>query len=281
MKKLSVFLSTILAIAIAISFTSCEDPAGVYKPAKKIAKVYEQELGEPEYLIQEWTWDGNKVATISYYYDGEFGGSDEFTYEGDRVIKIRDNYGYYAEYDYEDKQFEKIEYYTPENKLSAVATFQYDGKKISAVTLNTYIVEKNVISMVERGFLGKILPEEGMKVVAEKMANQSKETVVMTLSYDGDNVSALTTGSNVFNFSGYDTYSNVWYNFFPFSAHEADVNSEIFSKNNPGKSTITLAGNSITTTYIYTYEDNFPSTVQANTTFMETNMTKTMRFVYK
>ena len=29
-----VFLSTILAIAIAISFTSCEDPAGVYKPEK-------------------------------------------------------------------------------------------------------------------------------------------------------------------------------------------------------------------------------------------------------
>ena len=63
MKKLSVFLSTILTIAIvAIAFTSCEDPAGVYKPAKKIAKVYEQEVGEPEYLSQEWTWDGNKVA---------------------------------------------------------------------------------------------------------------------------------------------------------------------------------------------------------------------------
>jgi len=281
MKKLSVFLSTILAIAIvAISFTSCEDPAGVYKPEKKIAKVYEQEVGEPEYLSQEWTWDGNKVASISYYYDGEFGGKDEFTYDGDRVEKIRDNYGYYAEYEYNDKQYEKIEYYNPTNELLAEITFQYDGKKISVITLKSYVVDKNVIKMVERGFIGKMLPKEGMKVVAEKMADQSKETTVMSLSYDGDNISSLTTGSNVFSYSDYDTYSNIWFNFFPFSAYEADANSQIFSKNNPGKVVSQMGSINIPTTFIYTYDGNVPATIQANTTFMGTSSAKTTRFVY-
>ncbi|MGI5820980.1 MAG: hypothetical protein ACOX5L_02815 [Bacteroidales bacterium] len=281
MKKLSVFLSTILTIAIvAIAFTSCEDPAGVYKPAKKIAKVYEQEVGEPEYLSQEWTWDGNKVASISYYYDGEFGGKDEFTYDGDRVEKIRDNYGYYAEYEYNDKQYEKIEYYNPTNELLAEITFQYDGKKISVITLKSYVVDKNVIKMVERGFIGKMLPKEGMKVVAEKMADQSKETTVMSLSYDGDNISSLTTGSNVFSYSDYDTYSNIWFNFFPFSAYEADANSQIFSKNNPGKVVSQMGSINIPTTFIYTYDGNVPATIQANTTFMGTSSAKTTRFVY-
>jgi len=281
MKKLSVFLSTILTIAIvAISFTSCEDPAGVYKPEKKIAKVYEQEVGEPEYLSQEWTWDGNKVASISYYYDGEFGGKDEFTYDGDRVEKIRDNYGYYAEYEYNDKQYEKIEYYNPTNELLAEITFQYDGKKISVITLKSYVVDKNVIKMVERGFIGKMLPKEGMKVVAEKMADQSKETTVMSLSYDGDNISSLTTGSNVFSYSDYDTYSNIWFNFFPFSAYEADANSQIFSKNNPGKVVSQMGSINIPTTFIYTYDGNVPATIQANTTFMGTSSAKTTRFVY-
>ena len=280
MKKLSVFLSTILAIAIAISFTSCEDPAGVYKPEKKIAKVYEQEVGEPEYLSQEWTWDGNKVASISYYYDGEFGGKDEFTYDGDRVEKIRDNYGYYAEYEYNDKQYEKIEYYNPTNELLAEITFQYDGKKISVITLKSYVVDKNVIKMVERGFIGKMLPKEGMKVVAEKMADQSKETTVMSLSYDGDNISSLTTGSNVFSYSDYDTYSNIWFNFFRFSAYEADANSQIFSKNNPGKVVSQMGSINIPTTFIYTYDGNVPATIQANTTFMGTSSAKTTRFVY-
>lgn len=291
MKKLSVFLSTILTIAIvAIAFTSCEDPAGVYKPEKKIAKVYEQEVGEPEYLSQEWTWDGNKVASISYYYDGEFGGKDEFTYDGDRVEKIRDNYGYYAEYEYNDKQYEKIEYYNPTNELLAEITFQYDGKKISVITLTTHGVTKNVISMIERGLLSKMLPEDGVKVVAEKLADQSKDVTVLTLSYEGDNISELTSGSYVFNYSEYDTHSNVWFNFFPFCAYEAnffpfcayeaDVNSSIFSKNNPGKSTITFPAGKVTTSFIYTYDGNFPLTVQENTTFMGTSSAKTTRFVY-
>lgn len=281
MKKLSVFLSTILTIAIvAIAFTSCEDPAGVYKPAKKIAKVYEQEVGEAEYLIQDWTWDGNKVASITYYYEGEFGGKDEFTYDGDRVEKIRDNYGYYAEYDYNDKQFEKIEYYSPTNTLLAEVVFQYDGKKVSVITLTTHGVTKNVISMIERGLLSKMLPEDGVKVVAEKLADQSKDVTVLTLSYEGDNISALTSGSYVFNYSEYDTHSNVWFNFFPFCAYEADVNSSIFSKNNPGKSTITFPAGKVTTSFIYTYDGNFPLTVQENTTFMGTSSSKTTRFVY-
>ncbi|HNY62730.1 MAG TPA: hypothetical protein PLH70_01235 [Bacteroidales bacterium] len=281
MKKLSVFLSTIFAIAIvAASFTSCEDPAGVYKPGKQISKIYETELGGAEFLTQEWKWDGKKVSSISYFFAGQVYGKDEFVYDGDRIVKIRDDHGYYADYEYNDKQFKTIKYYGPGSVPLAKVEFQYEGNKISVITLTQFEVDKNLTGMIERGFMGKLLPKEGMKVVSEKLDNQSKEVIVTTLSYEGENISALTTAGFLFTYSEYDTYSNVWYNFFPFSSYDAEVNSRVFSKNNPGKITNKFGEITITTSYIYTYDGNYPVTIKEKSTHMGTDIETTTRIVY-
>ncbi len=283
MKKLSVLLSTILAVAIvAISFTSCEEPeAGVYKPKKKVAKVYEQEVGEAEYLTQEWKWNGNQLASVSFYDEGEFKGMDEYIYEGDRVVKVRDNYGYYAEYSYNGKQFDKIKYYTPEKDLMAEFTFQYDGKKIFKITLQANDDFKNITDMMNRGYVGQLLSKEGMKMVAEKVDSHSKETFVINLSYDGDNLTSIVVEDESLTFSNYDTHSNILYNFLPFSAYNEEVECLMLSKNNPGKAVFTVGSFNITTTYIYTYDGDFPATIQSNTVFEDESYASITRIIYK
>ena len=296
MKKLAVFLLTILVIAVvSIPFTSCGDPEelekpvvpvdpgeGVYKPGKKIAKVYEQEEGEPERLIQEWTWNGNEVASIDYYdFESEIEGVDEYLYEGGRVVKVRDNWGYYAEYSYLNKQFDKIKYYGPTNILLLEFIFQYDGKNVSTITVRDYYGDKKVISMIERGFMGKLLSDGGMKMVAKKLSNQSKEDIVLTLSYEGENLSLITMGVESIAFSDYDSYSNIWYKFHPFSAYEENFEFRALSKNNPGKSTYNVESNTSITTYTYTYDGNFPVTIQSNTVHGNFNYVLTTRIVYQ
>lgn len=284
MKKLSVVLSTILVIVIvSISFTSCEDPAGVYNPKKKIAKVYQKEVGEAEYLSQEWTWDGNKLASITFYYEGEFEGMDEYTYDGDRVMKVRDNYGYHAEFSYLDKQFDKIKFYDPDRELMIEYAFQYERKKISKITLHFYDddIDKNLISMMNRGFIGQLLSKEGMKMVAKKMSNHPKESVVMNLSYEGDNLASIKVEDESITFSKYDTHTNVLYNFCPFSTYDNNTIYYIFSKNNPGKSNYNVGAFTITTNYTYTYNGDFPATIQSSMVYGGESYASTTRIEYK
>lgn len=265
MKKVTVFLSTIFAIAIvAVSFSSCGEEPGIYEPKKKISKVYEQKEGRDEYLVQDWLWNGNKLASITYYYRGEFDGKDEYTYEGNKIVKIIDDNGLYAEYIYADKQFKKINFFDSDDILRSEITFQYKGKKISTITIYGYNVCKNVISMIERSFMGKLLSEKGMKIVAEKLANQSKDTFVFYLSYDGENLTSISgDGYDATIYSDYDTHSNIWYNFYPFTYYHSNFYN-VFSKNNPGKETVYYGESFDSIIYNYTYDGDSPGTIQKN-----------------
>ncbi|HNY62729.1 MAG TPA: hypothetical protein PLH70_01230 [Bacteroidales bacterium] len=278
MKKVTVFLSTIFAIAIvAVSFSSCGEEPGIYEPKKKISKVYEQKEGRDEYLVQDWLWNGNKLASITYYYRGEFDGKDEYTYEGDRIVKIEDNWEYYAEFYYLNKKFDKIKYYKPNNSLSVEITFQYDGKKVSVITFRNYDWDKNVISMISRSMMDYLLPEEGIKMIVEKLTNQAdKFTLVLDLSYKGDNLSLISLDNEpIYIFEDYDNNYNVFYNFFPFSTYYEDIYINIYSKNNPRKVTNEYYGE--VTTFTYTYDGKFPITIEADT---EGDLLKT-RIVYQ
>lgn len=284
MNKLSVILSTILVIAIvSISFTSCEESDDTYNPKKKILYIYEKEDGEAEHLKEEWDWgiSENRLHCIYFYNDIELEGKDLFVYEENRIFQIKDFLGYYSEYFYADEKLERIEYYSPIDDLLAKITFQYDKKKISKITVHNYNVDKNVMGMIERGFMGKLLPERGMKIVAEKLVNSTKETIVFNLAYEGDNILSISTDEYVVTYSDYDTHSNPWYKFHPFSTYQVELYLHIFSKNNPGKSIFKEGSNTITTTYAYTYDGDFPVTIQSNIMYQGVTSTSTTRIVYK
>lgn len=273
MKKLTGFLLAILAIIIvSISFISCEEQeTGVYMHNKKVSKLYWKESGQPEQLYATLEWEGNKVASISYYYQGVVIYKDEFIYEGERLVKTKDDHGQYAEYEYFAKRLIKTKYYTPDGVLEAEITYEYDGEKVSTITLNIHDQFDKMNNMIERGFLGQLLGDRGMKIVADKLANQIKgdDTVVLNLTHEGENLSLLSVERNgeddgIFIYSNYDNHSNPSFNMCFFSTSLNLFFPQVFSKNNLGKSTTTYSNtaDSYTTTYTYTYENNYPVTIE-------------------
>ena len=88
MKKIiSLSLCVILALAISLSFTSC-NKEGVYNPKKKITAIYYQYPGTAKMLQEQWTWDGNLLSKIQYYYGGTYSHSNIYKYDGKRLIEV-------------------------------------------------------------------------------------------------------------------------------------------------------------------------------------------------
>jgi hypothetical protein len=272
-------------MVIAITFTACDkDEAGVFNPDKQISKVYTQDLGEPKYMTEQWTWDGKTLSLIQYYEENTLAGSEAFTYEDGRLTKVTDNYGYYSVYTYDEKHYAKIEYYSPVNVLLSDITFTYTEEKVTGMTINTYTITKQFVQMLQRGIVGKILPKYAMEEVIKKSVlqegNASKEATSIVIVYDGDNISSITIGAYAISFAGYDTKINPRFNFAPFSTYYENANSDVFCKNNPGSTSTTIDNNTITTTYIYTYEGDFPTVVEATTTFSGINISETITIEY-
>lgn len=272
-------------VVVALAFTSCDkDQAGVYNPDKKISKVYVQEIGEPKYMTEQWTWEGKTLSKISYYDANEFDGSDIFTYEDGRLTKITDNYGYYANYTYDAKHYAKIEYFNPQGTLLSELTFTYTDEKVTSMVLNTFTITKQYVTMFQRGFLGRMLPKAAMQEVVKKSilqdATQSKETTNIAIVYDGDNISAVTVGTYSMTITGYDTKVNPLFNSTPFSTYNESTDQSVFSKNNPGTITTSVDGMVIPTTYIYTYDGNYPTIIEGTTSFLGQNVSSTTTIEY-
>jgi len=282
MKKLTGFLLTILAIAVvSLSFTSCGDPeepdvpdtpvytgAGVYNPGKKVSNIYMQMDEGAEYLSEEWIWNGNKLASISYFDEDGFVVREDFIYESNRLTQIKNSNGYRSEYFYTGKKYEKVICYDSTDVLSMEVLFQYDGDKIATLTIYNYGPAKNVKNMIERGFFAKLLPREVREIVAKKLTNQSEEPSVVTFTYDGENLSSVANDDVVLIYSDYDTYSNYQFNFYPISADGTSINSQALSKNNFGLMEFQIGTLNVLATLTYTYIDDFPATIRTHISVM-------------
>jgi len=295
MKKLTGFLLTILVIAVvSLSFTSCGDPeepdvpdtpvytgAGVYNPGKKVSNIYMQMDEGAEYLSEEWIWNGNKVASISYFDEDGFVVREDFIYESNRINQIKNSNGYRSEYFYTDKKYEKVICYDSTDVLSMEILFQYDGDKIASLTIYNYGPAKNVKNVIERGFLGKLLPKGSREIVAKKLINQPEDPSIVTYTYDGENLSSLTTDNVVLIYSDYDTHSNYQFNFYPISAGGTSINSQALSKNNPGLMEFQIGTLNFLATLTYTYVGDFPTTIRTDISIMGETMVALERIEYK
>jgi len=287
MKKFKTYLVSFVAlIVVAITFSACDkDEAGVFNPDQKISKVYTQSLGEPKYLTEQWTWDDKTLSLIQYYDEGVLEGTESFTYEDGRLSKVTDNFGFYALYTYNEKHYAKIEYYNQVNTLLSDITFTYTEDKVTGMTINTYTVTKQFGTMLQRSFIGKLLPKYAMEEVIKKSVlqegNASKEAINITVAYDGDNVSTLTVGDYTITSSAYDTKINPRFNFTPFSTYYENTNAEVFCKNNPGTTSTSIQGTTINTSFIYTYSGDFPTIIEMTTSFSGINISETMTIEYK
>jgi hypothetical protein len=270
MKKLKFYLVPFLAIiVVAIAFTSCEkDDAGYYSPDKKIYKIFVEELGQPKLLEQEWVWNGKLLDTIKYFDMNVYDGFESFIYENKRLVKVIDSYNYYSNYTYNDKYYSKIEYFHSNGTLLADLTFTYLNDKVSNMVYTTYVSTKHVYTMLQRGVLGKMMPDQVMQEFVKKAVSQenmSKGIINIAITYDGDNISTYTMGEYTINLSGYDTKMNPMYKFFPFETYNEDPAPMVFSKNNPGTMNSVLGSFTIPTTYLYTYVGDYPTEIVQTT----------------
>lgn len=286
MKKLKFYLVPFLAIVmVAISFTSCDkDEAGVFTPDQKIYKIYVEEMGSPKTLQQEWIWDGKLLDSIIYYEANVRDEFEDFIYEDNRLVKVVDSYDYYSTYTYNDKYYSKIEYFNPAGTLLADLTFTYLDEKVSNMVYTTYVTTKHVYTMLERGILGKMLPKAAMEQFIKKAVSQenvSKAVINTAITYNGDNIASYTMGEYTLNYSGYDTKFNPFYKFFPFETISEDRKPEVFSLNNPGALSTVLGSISVPTTYLYTYEGDYPTEVVMTTSMGPVNVSTTTTIEYK
>lgn len=148
MKTIRTLFIAFTACMVAFAFNSCQKD-GVYKPKKKISKIYTSEDGGDRILQETWKWDGKVLTaivlndddvTINFNYDKKQ--LESLTAGDERII-----------YSYEGKLLESITWMS-DNEEVASYTFKHDGKFITgvdAVIDNGFMKNSRLLDVAFRG----------------------------------------------------------------------------------------------------------------------------------
>ena len=217
MKKINFSIVTLLAVALMFVFASCTKE-GVYKPKKKISKIYEtvQTDPNPEKILKEiWTWNGKLLSKVEYE-DGDF---VTFSYDKNRLTTINSDFGR-TELEYDGKFIDEMKYYSG-NDLYMTIEFDHEKNLISGYTVEyegTDADKAKIARLIENSFRF-IAPEVAQDEAAEYLkatAGDTKGSVkrTVTYTYDGKNVIEKTDryGNNtvVYTYT-YTDYKNPFY----------------------------------------------------------------------
>ena len=217
MKKINFSIVTLLAVALMFVFASCTKD-GIYKPKKKISKIYETVVTDPnpeKVLTETWTWDGNLLSQIQY----EDGDITTFTYEKKQLTAINSDFGR-TELAYDGKFIDEMKLYY-DNKLYMTTKFQHEKNLISGYTVEYegLDVDKAKVARLIENTFRFIAPEIAHNEAANylKAAESNLKGNVMrtvTYKYDGKNVIEQTDkyGNNtvVYTYT-YSEYKNPFY----------------------------------------------------------------------
>lgn len=301
-----------VAAAVALFFGACHKD-GKYNPKQKISKIYSEyystsafrdneetwrydTVSSPKTLDEEWTWDGNKLAKITYIgYDIRNGvrvpANDDvtFTYDGNQLVEVNSVDGRMV-LTYDGSKLEKAEIYyigpvllkgseTP----SCTITFTYEGKKIvrmTGVSEEYYWVDGVKGNRMINLLMQSVMPDaeavqRTMATACEmvrKAGTKGTMTTVVDLTWDGDNVSKVTESVNgigvvsTIEYS-YDNKKNPLQGFLGiiFDATEVNDGSVFCNKNNVVRMferSSMFNKNEIGTyevNYTYTYDGDWPT----------------------
>jgi len=290
----------VLLLALCVSFNACEKD-GVFKPKQKISKIFadfkdysyewNEEIGEyeiteilyPKQLVQDWTWDKNKLGKIDFWgfyfrWDDEIPtpmiySTDRYFYEKNKLVRIEQDQGFYSEISYKGSKIEKLESYDGGRKLWQIMDFTYEKNKISKILITIY--PSDYAKNIEGKFLATFLPKEFVsKIVKKTEKNRSKKSIesitfTVNYTYTGDNVKEMIITYNEegyqfqfnANYISYDTKHNPLYKKLGVDIDEEFMfgNSIVSSKNNP-----------LEAKYVYTEideEDSYNSTAKYQFTY--------------
>ena len=255
---------------LVFAFTTSCTKEGVYTPSKKIRKVYHSTSSIDKYLSQSWEWNGKLLEYINYYSsDGSLSWTENFTYDGKRLIQV-DNYlgSEYITYEYDGKKLKSANYFFS-NSLGATIAYTYSDNKLEKmiITYYDYYMKHN------GNLLKTILPlpsevTETINKALDKVCADRQEKEVYTFTYQftwsDTNVSkieATEDGRIITANLQYDAKNN------PFKGFH-DLNSDVesnpilcLSKNNVTRMILVYSdGDSEVQTYTYSYNsDNYPT----------------------
>ncbi|MBR6440924.1 MAG: hypothetical protein IKS44_02620 [Bacteroidales bacterium] len=285
MKK-TIMMAALVAVVCFIGACTKE---GVYNPSEKISKVYESSTYKAEYLDgntwreaynesspktlrETWNWDGKKLMSVNHYDSEGKIEADEtinFTYDGKRLTKISGaEAGNYADITYDGSVIDKIQIYTNSVPMATV-TFTYDGKKVSQIVY-TYAsnvdMDKAPKSFALLDFINHTMTptnNENLTAMIRKDAAKGSNSMTMTYTWDGKNISNETYSNGNYSHSiaySYDNKSNP-YKGFVLGYFEGETVLAA-SKNNVTKAVSTYSEGSRTETetteYTYEYDGKWP-----------------------
>ncbi|MBP5401404.1 MAG: hypothetical protein J6Y35_07240 [Bacteroidales bacterium] len=255
MKKINLSIITLLVIAMTIVFASCTKD-GIYKPKKKISKIYETVQTDPnptKELKETWTWNGKLLSMIDYG-DGEFA---KFLYTKKQLSSIEGmDSRIEVNYDEKGKYIDNFKVYS-DNELRATYTFEHGDKHL----LTGYTIEyegglfnRNSARLVENvfRFLAPEIASEGadeyVQIATSNLKGKEKYTV--TLTYDGKNVieKVVNNGDEKYTYTyTYTEYLNPFYGLL-------DINVDNFISKNAVSSCVITRPNLPDYNYTYTYQ---------------------------
>ena len=178
---------------------------GVYKPGKKISKIFTTYESGEKRLYQTWNWDGDLLSSISF-----FNGSSEmrFQYNGKQLSAIyeldRDNQYYLFHYDKSGKRLESLDVYkdvlsqNPKVRHVAHYDFSYNeeglisGYKEEVYAFGIWKEGNDALRMVLQCAIPG-LPDPAAQKLA-KPRTQSKgdeeiwDRISVSFTYQGENV---------------------------------------------------------------------------------------------
>ena len=273
----------IAAIALlAVAFVSCQKD-GVYKPKKRISKVYNEWKttrvvatandtttsadSVAPYICQEWTWGKKTLTSIIYKeYDGDGSWSINYSYDDKNRISVCSSGDEKAEYTYGDDNMLQSIKFTDDSDDVTVLKIAYDGKVPASITTEYTFTNDKKLS----NFAKSVIPSYICAAIEADKLHLKSTTVTRSMTsvfeWDGENISRVVT-TDVDNDKSTTTYE---YDdkLNPFRGMYANLYDEepsydiIYSKNNVTKITDSYVWDNTTYTdeaeFSYEYDGKLP-----------------------
>ena len=267
MKRTNFSIVTLLAVAMMFVFASCTKD-GVYKPKKKISKIYETVTTDPNperVLKESWSWDGKLLSRIDYY-GGDF---LTFKYEKGQLTSFADDENRIEiNYDSKGKLIDNAQMYYG-NVQTMNFTFQHEKNLLTSYTVE-YLpsIADNAKSarLIENlfRFITPEVAETEAALCTKRATNNSKDNVVYKteFTYDGKNIVKATTNTGETYTYTYTDYKN------PFYGLMVEMGIESWSKNAVSTCVKTEANRpDYNYTYTYKADGKIPTQVTENLTW--------------
>lgn len=176
-------------VALTFLFCSC-NKEGVYNQKKKILSVDYQVVGDgPQELLEDYTWDGNKLkrklfrgSVLSQFMDDV---DLVPTYNGKRIVRVDEKIsGEYVDYIYDGQLLSKLIYHSKDEVVNA--TVEHQNGKISRI----FFKAKSKTNGEK--LMKMLLPPSKIQMVSEQVEQATKNLnpidYELLFTWKGDNV---------------------------------------------------------------------------------------------